>query len=195
MKHAVAVTGGPENHLFADISAAMGRFYNLPSCSWVSTESHCPDGQAALEKSIGFTTHCLSGVSLIWGIGQLESEMAFSPAQAVIDDEILRYLHRYRRGMIVSDDTIALPVIRAVGIGGDYLSHEHTLMHFREELFEPAILSRQRREVWEAEGCLSLTDRAENRVDEILSRTFTPCITDDQLRELKAIENRCLATL
>lgn len=195
MKHASAVTGGPENHLLADASAAMGRFYNLPSCSWVSTESPCPDGQAALEKSIGFTTHQQSGVSLIWGIGQLESEMAFSPAQAVIDDEILRYLRRYRRGVPVTPDTLALQVIKSTGISGDYLSHEHTLDNFRTELFEPELLFRQRREVWEAGGRTTLNDRAEARADELLKNPLVPCLTDGQQKELKSIETEYLSTL
>lgn len=61
MRTAVVVTGGPENHLFAEISAAMGRFYNIPSASWVSTESMCVDAQAAMEKMAGFTTHVAGG--------------------------------------------------------------------------------------------------------------------------------------
>ena len=36
---ATAVTAGPENALFARASAELGRFYNIPSSSWVSTES------------------------------------------------------------------------------------------------------------------------------------------------------------
>jgi trimethylamine--corrinoid protein Co-methyltransferase len=98
MRTTIAVTGAPENHLLASVSAAMGRFYQLPSCSWVSTESMCVDGQAALEKAIGFLTHLQSGVGLVWGVGQLESEMTLSPAQAVIDNEILGYVRRYLRG-------------------------------------------------------------------------------------------------
>ncbi len=58
MKQATAVTGGPENALLAKASAALGRFYHLPSSSWVSTDSIHEDEQAALEKMFGFTTHC-----------------------------------------------------------------------------------------------------------------------------------------
>jgi len=50
MRSAMVVTGAPENALFAKISAEMGRFYNIPSGSWVSTESMSVDSQAALEK-------------------------------------------------------------------------------------------------------------------------------------------------
>lgn len=78
-QHATAVTGGPENALFARASAELGRFYHLPSSSWVSTES-VYDEQAALEKMFGFSSHLRHGVSLIWGMGQLESELTMSLA-------------------------------------------------------------------------------------------------------------------
>ena len=93
MKFATAVTGGPENALFAQASAALGRLYNLPSSSWVSTESLFDDSQAALEKMFGFQTHTSAGSSLIWGMGQLESEKTISLKQLVLDDEMINYAH------------------------------------------------------------------------------------------------------
>ena len=42
MRTSIAVTGGPENALLAQASAAMGRFYGLPSCSWMCTEAMLP---------------------------------------------------------------------------------------------------------------------------------------------------------
>ncbi|HUU42202.1 MAG TPA: trimethylamine methyltransferase family protein, partial [Planctomycetota bacterium] len=162
MKTAVAVTGGPENHLFAQLGAQLARLYNLPSCSWVSTESMCVDAQAALEKAFGFATHFDAGVSLVWGAGQLESEMTFSPAQAVIDDEMVAYVRRLERGVAVTDDTLALDLVREVGIGGSFLDAEHTLAHFRDALWEPGVLWRERRAKWSG---LTLAERAETRAD------------------------------
>jgi len=124
MRTAVALTGAPENHLLAGVSGIMGRFYDLPSCSWVSTESMCPDSQAALEKAIGYFTHSQNGVNLIWGIGQLESELTVSPAQAVIDNEIIGYTERVLRGFRTNDETLAVDIVRDVGIAGDFLGTE-----------------------------------------------------------------------
>lgn len=146
MRHATAITGGPENALFAQASAAMGRFYGLPSSSWVSTEAVYEDEQAAMEKSIGFQAHADAGVGLIWGMGQLESEKTMSLAQLLIDDEIITYLQRLRRGFQVDDDALAFDLIREVGIAGSYLETDHTFAHFREEIFEPRILNRAQRE-------------------------------------------------
>jgi tRNA(Ile)-lysidine synthase len=44
----------------------------------------------------GLVTHVREGVSLVWGLGQLESEMTLSLAQLVIDDEMVAYVRRHR---------------------------------------------------------------------------------------------------
>ena len=190
MKTAIAVTGGPENALFARIAALMGRFYRLPSASWVSTESMCADEQAALEKMFGFYTHAESGVSAIWGVGQLESELTISPAQAVIDDEMISYMRRYRRGYEVSDDDLALEVTRAVGIAGSFLGEEHTLENFRSELFAPDLLFRDRRSTWDEEGRKDLTARAEERAEELMKRECNGSLSKEQVEELGRIASR-----
>lgn len=193
MRTAIAVTGAPENHLLAGISAAMGRFYELPSCSWVSTEAMCPDGQAALEKAIGFYTHLQAGVDLIWGVGQLESEMTFAPAQAVIDNELIAYSRRIRRGVTVNRESLALEAVREVGVGGSFLDHDHTLANFRQELFEPSLLFRSKRDAWSAQGGPRLDERAEARADELIARDGAPALTDEQNQAFLRIEQRLAA--
>jgi len=190
MRTSIAVTGGPENHLFAQIAAMMGRFYNLPSASWVSTESMCPDAQAALEKTCGFITHLQSGVSNIWSVGQLESELTFSPAQAVIDDEIIAYVKRYLQGVAVNDETLAVELIKEVGISGSFLDHSHTATHFRTELFMPRLLCRQPRELWEGKGSKDLAERAEDRAQSLMQNSVDNGLSDDQVKELDALANR-----
>ena len=189
MRTAIAVTGAPENHLFAEISAAMGRFYNLPSCSWVSTESMCPDSQAAIEKSIGFLTHLQNGVSVIWGAGQLESELTISPAQAVIDNEIIGYVKRLLKGVEVTRDTLAVDLIREVGISGEFLSREHTLFNFSNEFFEPSILFRKKRSDWNKTGSKSLHETAEQLAYDMISEPCSVKLSKEQSAGLRDIEN------
>lgn len=189
MRAAIAVTGAPENHLLAAISAAMGVFYNLPSCSWVSTEAMRPDSQAALEKAIGFQTHMRNGVSLIWGVGQLESEMTVCPAQAVIDDDIVGYVKRYLRGVEVNDDALAVDVTRQVGIGGSFLSEEHTLKNFRKEFFEPSLLFRGTREAWKAAGSKPLHEAAEQKADQLIAADRVPLLNEEKKEALLRLED------
>jgi trimethylamine--corrinoid protein Co-methyltransferase len=195
MRTSIAVTGGPENHLFAGIAAMMGRFYNLPSASWVSTESMVPDAQAAIEKTCGFFTHLQSRVSNIWSVGQLESELTFSPAQAVIDDEIIAYTKRYLKGFEVTDETLGVDLIRQVGISGSFLEQGHTAQHFRSELFMPELLCRLPREEWESRGSKDLAERAHERAQALMQNKIDPKLTDNQLKELDALANRFLQQL
>ena len=184
MRHATAITGGPENALFARASAALGRFYRLPSASWVSTDAVFEDEQAALEKMFGFQTHMKNGVSLIWGMGQLESEMTMSLGQLMLDDERIRYIRRFRRGYAVNAGELQLDLIRSVGIAGSYLESDHTLAHFREVLFEPMLLNRKRRE-----GCTEpLMQAAHRMAGEIINADREEKITGAELAELRRVE-------
>ena len=186
MKAATAVTGGPENALFAGISAAMGRFYNIPSSSWVSTESCFTDQQAGLEKMFGFQTHSSSGVSLIWGMGQLESELTMSLGQLVMDDEMIRYARHYQRGAAVTETTLSYDLIREVGIAGSFLETDHTLLNFRQQLFEPHLLNRKVREPASA----PLDSVASQRADAIISADVEEKMTPAESAELRRIETR-----
>ncbi len=194
MKSMIAVTGGPENSLMAQASAAMGRFYNLPSCSWVSTEAMIPDGQAIAEKMFGFHSHIEGGVNLIWGAGQLESEMALSMEQAVIDNELIAYAKRFKRGFEINPETLALNVVREIGIGGEFLGCEHTFRHFREN-FEPEILCRQSRELWRNSGAKSLNDKAKEKVANLLKEYPEPVLKPEQIKELLKIEQHYFAKM
>jgi trimethylamine---corrinoid protein Co-methyltransferase len=184
MKHATAVTGGPENALLAEASAALGRFYGLPSSSWVSTEALYEDEQAALEKMFGFQTHSTAGVSLIWGMGQLESEMTLSLAQLIIDDEMISFINRHRRGFTVNAEALAIDTIRDIGIGGSFLGSDHTLEHFRQELFHPRILNRAARGDWSR----PVADAARERAARLLHAAPETRLPEETVREFHLIE-------
>jgi trimethylamine--corrinoid protein Co-methyltransferase len=184
MRRATAVTGGPENALFAAASAGLGRFYGLPSSSWVSTESPFEDEQAALETMFGIATHVREGVSLVWGLGQLESEMTLSLAQLVIDDEMVAYVRRHRRGLAVDEASLALDLVREVGIAGSFLETDHTFSHHRRELFSPRLLNRRPRNACPG----PLHEVAAARVRELLARAAGPTMTEDERAALVAVE-------
>lgn len=186
MRDATAVTGGPENALLAAVGAALGRFYQLPSASWASTDSVHEDAQASLEKMLAFSAHTGSGVSLIWGLGQLESEKTISLAQLVIDDEMVSCVRRYQRGLGELRQDESLELIRRVGIGGSYLETEDTLERWREHLWVPGILNRRPRE--RSRG--PLQEEAGRRARELLAADREEAIGPPERIELRRIEER-----
>jgi trimethylamine:corrinoid methyltransferase-like protein len=79
-----------------------------------------------------------------------------------------------------------------VGIAGSFLDHEHTLTHFRDELFEPSLLFRKRRSDWNAEGMKRLDERAEKIADYLMARTVDNGLSDEQRIELGRLASKRL---
>jgi trimethylamine--corrinoid protein Co-methyltransferase len=190
MRKAFAVTGGPENVLLAEAGADLARFYNLPSVSWMCTDSLYCDAQNAMEKTLAALAHSRARVSVVWGVGQVESEKTISPVQAVIDNEILGMVERCLQGFSVDEESLALDVTRNVGINGSFLDTEHTLAHFRDEIFEPDLLVREQR--GRAGDADDLVSRSEQKVADLLDGERKTLLDPLVERELLAIEKRAL---
>ena len=192
MRVVETLTGSPEGGLIGAAGNALARFHGLPSASWASTESKIPDAQASYEKTLLGLLHTLGGVNLIWGIGNLDATLVLSPEQAVIDDEIAAGLLRAWKGIEVDESRMAVSVIRELAQKADYLGHEHTLSHFREELLVTNLLSRERWALWEKGGRQSLTERAADRVESFLKGPPPEHLSGTQRNKLAAIEKRWL---
>lgn len=195
MSAAIALTGAPENALLQAGGADMAHYHGLPCASWMSTESMTMDAQAAFEKMITGFAHGHSGVNLIWGAGNLESTLAMSPEALVADDEIAGYFLRCRRGIALDGESLALGAIREVGHTADYLTHPHTLEHYRTELSRPRLSVRARRSRWESNGSLTFEEALRHRVGEILAAEPKLYLDSSQEAELARIEAAGMAEL
>jgi trimethylamine--corrinoid protein Co-methyltransferase len=188
MRTGFAVTGGVENCLLAVTGAELARYFGLPSVSWMCSDSLLADGQNAVEKGFAAITHASARVSVVWGVGQLESEKTLSTVQAVIDDEIAGAAMRYAAGFPVDDSSLAVDEVRKAGISGSFLGTEHTLEHFRGTVWEPKLFVRAQRGA-EA-GKAGMREKAEAFVREVLSRPDKSLVSDAEDKELAKIETR-----
>jgi len=195
MASTIALTGAPENALLQAAGADLARFHGLPCASWMSTESMCVDAQAAFEKMITGLAHAAAGVNFIWGAGNLESTLAMSPEALVVDDEIAGYFLRFQRGFSVDEESLALDLIKAVGISGGFLTTPHTLRHFREVLSRAQLANRRRRADWEAKGARAFEELAQDKVRAILAAEPQRYLDARQEAELKRIEESTMAAL
>ena len=86
-----------------------------------------------------------STVSLPLAIGALDNAAVFSPTQAMLDLETNEALHKFYRGIDVTDETMCLDLIAEMGFGArrTYLDTEHTLRHFREVGWQPRLFDRR----------------------------------------------------
>ena len=165
MRTMVGAYAGPESY---GGRSAMAAFYALPSFGLGgASDSKLPDEQAAAEAALTLMMESLAGVNLVHDLGYLESGKCCSLQMIAICDELAGYIRHFRRGVEVSDQTLALDLIAELGPEGDYLSSEHTVRHFREGWL-PTLFDRNHYDGWAQSGAKSLGQRARERVEELL---------------------------
>ena len=123
---------------------------------------------------------------MIYGLGMLESGITFDYGQLVLDCEFARMIKQTVQGIQVSDDTLALDVIKDVGSGGHYLMHEHTLKGMRGQS-RPELIDRQKRDTWEKAGATSAYERAIAKAKWILENHTPEPLPDTVLAKIRAI--------
>lgn len=176
---------GPEVGLLHVATAQMAHYYGLPFQGGTGIDATVPDAQAGYERAIQVLTDSLGQVNFVHlSLGMMEQMLLASYEQVVIDNEILGAAFRVVQGIEVNDETIALDVIKEVGIGGNYLAHEHTVKHLRPNYWMPKVTNRLTWGPWMAEGGKDMRERARDRAKQILATHHPKPLTDDQEREI-----------
>ena len=181
--------GSPEQGLMAVTMVQLARSYGFPVYVNVNlTDSKVLDAQAGMEKMGGLVQGILAGADLFGHAGIRGTDHGGSLAWLLADDEAMTFARRIAAGFSVDDESLAFDVIAETGPGGNYLSHDHTLRHFREELLIPdAVWSRDAYDGWRAKGSTSFEDRIGERLSSII-QTHQPSPIDPVLdREITLI--------
>jgi len=171
MKTTQCTYGSPEQSLGKAVAAQMARFYDLPVYGLGGgVEAKTPGAEAASEAMMNMLLNGLAGMTLNQSLGTLAFGLYGSPEMAVICDELVHMIKRVLAGISVTDETLALDVIREVGHGGNFLQHGHTVRHFRQEMFFPTLFERQTIDEWVNSGAKMSHEVAHERVEEILAK-------------------------
>ena len=129
----------------------------------------------------------LSGANLIHDVGYIEYGSTSSFEQVVVMDEVAAEVRFFLNGIKTDSEQLALEVIDRVGPGGEYVTSDHTLAHFRKG-FSPAILgNRDNYEIWMEKGGKTLGQRANEKVKEILASHTPKPISDDITSKVEAL--------
>lgn len=129
----------------------------------------------------------LAGANMIYGLGMIDLGMTLDFAQLVTDNEIAKMTRRMLEGIPVSEDTLAVEVIRAVGAGGHFLTEPHTLENMRTLQIPTNLFDRQPYSQWDAAGRWELAERARDEAHKILKNhkpTPLPKEAADKLRQI-----------
>lgn len=166
----------------------MSEFYGCPSgVHGGKTDSCFVDVQTGVEKGISTVVPILAGAVGIGTVGHIENAVTFSPQQLVIDSEIVRGVRHMLAPIEVTDETLALDVIREVGIGGNYLETEHTARHFREELLLSPLFQTMPWQAAHSEPTAGLEAKALERARSLWNETVEPVVEDDKRRAIDGV--------
>jgi trimethylamine--corrinoid protein Co-methyltransferase len=176
--------GSPELHLLdaalSDIAKHLGiPVFSTSGCS----DSKTFDQQAGIETGLSVLMAALSGASLIHDNGYLESGLLGSLELLVAVDETVSHVKRILQGIPVTPETLAVDVVERVGIGGNFLQDDHTLKHFKTEIWSPGLMNRQMHDSWEASGSKTMFDRCREKVHAILKEHSPKPPLDESLKE------------
>ena len=164
--------------------------YRIPTSNAMAAfpNSKLIDYQNAFEKTHLALTAALSGANMIAFLGSVSQELAWSPLQAIIDNDAVQIIGKYIEGFEINEHTMAMDLIKEVGPSpGSYLGKSHTRTSWKGEYSVPKVFDRLSYQDWAATGKKSVIDKAKVRLEEILE-TFKPTpVTAEQDKEIERI--------
>ncbi len=120
--------------------------------------------------------------------------MTIDYGQMVMDNEFARMIKYLVQGIPVNDETLAVNVIKEIGIGKDFLSHASTYKHMRTQS-QPKLIDRRMREDWQAAGATDIYQRALEEARYILENHKPDPLPDDVLAAIRSIVEEAEAEL
>ncbi|OQY08210.1 MAG: hypothetical protein B6I22_01180 [Desulfobacteraceae bacterium 4572_123] len=124
----------PELPFISNSAAQMAGRYRLPC------ETGCfggSDGAIGMSKSYcetATTTLSVMGTDLVTGLGSTNNALTNSYEQLVIDAYLWDCYQSFLKNQEITEEKVALDIVKEVGPGKDFLQHEHTFANFKKEL-------------------------------------------------------------
>ncbi len=141
MKNGSFCIGAPESALAVTYCAGLAKHYGVPCRGGGTlTDAKSVSIQAGYEGMMVLLTAAQEKMNFILhsagGLGSYES-MCFE--KYIADVEMVGMVKRVVEGVSTDENAIPLEVIKTVGIGGEFLTHEHTVTNFRKHTFIPDV--------------------------------------------------------
>jgi trimethylamine--corrinoid protein Co-methyltransferase len=182
--------GGPYNlktmvgtYVLADeqgVSTEMGKHYGLPVFGLGGcTDAKVLDHQCGMETTLSLMTSLLHGANIVHDVGFMDAGLQGSLQLQVMADDTIG----------VDEETLALDVVEELGPTGDYLTHPHTLRHFREPFYS-RLADKGTYSQWVERGATTMEQRAARQVEKILTNHQPQPLPEEVQRGVRAIVER-----
>ena len=180
----------PEFFIMSAGNADMARFYNLPSMvgSGMAEEKDYSTTFGFERNVLKHVIGLLNRTDIACFFGTVDSCMAASPVDCVLDVEAYKYAKAYLRSYELNDYKLAYDVIAEVGPQGNFLQHKHTVKNLREEVF----LKRME------DSCVfgeNYRERASEKLSSILAEHRVEPLEENLQREIEALSKKAYSAL
>jgi trimethylamine--corrinoid protein Co-methyltransferase len=166
----------------------MAHYINVPIDCLCSSASLETDAQLGWENMGDFLSQFLVGTDIICSPGASSVDKVFDPLALLMGNEIVGWIKQLVRGIKVDETTVPMDMMVELGhapLGGNFLGEDHTLAHYREELWQPTkVTNRLGRDGWIEAGEPTIRDRASEEADLILA-THEPDLPESRQKELR----------
>ena len=117
----------------------------------------------------------LAGFNSVCGPGMLDYVNCFSLEKLAFDDEVVAHALRFIRPIEVKEDLPAAPLLEELVRDQHFLTSEHTLKHWPDELYLPGpMVDRTNWDQWQEQGSKNWRQRALDVVEETLAAYEEP---------------------
>lgn len=125
--------GSPGFSMEMAFGARLAKMYGLPCRGGgASSDAREVSAQSGYEAMLALFSSCNEKVNLVLhSAGVLDAYAAMSYEQFFVDIEMIKMLAYFQKGIQTDPDSLAFDVIKAVGPGGQFLTHPHTMKHCR----------------------------------------------------------------
>ena len=184
------IAAGPEQAMMTVAMAQMGKYYKLPVYVDVGiSDSKIQDAQAGLEAGITLACGAMSGGDIFGSFGSSGEDQGTSLLMLMIQHELIGFIEKMMKDIEFSDEKIGIDVIKRVRKEGTFIAEEHTLRHFRQELWFPELLDRNFWEKWANEGKSDMRTRCVEMKDRILKKHTVQTLDTAVLKDIDKLMN------
>jgi trimethylamine--corrinoid protein Co-methyltransferase len=161
--------GSPETILISIGNVEMAKYLNVPcSAGGMGGSARVPGLRQSVENAVLSPLLAVAGSEVMNGIGLADGSTLLSYEQMMIDNEIVGFVVGSNRDIEVTDESVAVDLIKKVGIGKTYLGEMDTVRRVRG-FHMPKLWDMSTFEAWAEGGRRDVMDVAGERVRKILS--------------------------
>lgn len=193
LKSGAPTFGMPEPVVSNYVIGQLARRVGLPlRCGGSLTASKVEDAQAAYESADSMHSTMLAGANyVLHAAGWLEGGLCVGFEKLIMDaDRLGSYQKVLDQGLDVSVEALARDAYEEVEPGGHFLGSAHTMRHYQNAFYEPALSDSENVESWEERGSKDMRLRAHERWQAMLKDYTAPPMENATREELQAFVAR-----